>query len=323
MEIKLFCIIFQFNTISAIILKQLIILGDIMQLFDDFINNLKITKNLSLKTLVAYSSDLKQFSLYEKNILSPNIRAFIAHLTCNMQLKDSSVRRKIITLKNFYGFLVENEVLEVSPFQKLKFRFKQERRLPKTLSVGEVTKLLNCFNDNDATRTSFATKEYVRDAALIDLLISTGIRIGEAAAITLDDIIAAERTLLIHGKGRKQRLIYVSSPVTWARISILIKERKKAMGRYLFVNRYNNPISIHGIEDIYKKYAKKAQINAKSTPHYLRHTFATNLLANGADLRSVQEILGHASVATTQIYTEVTTNRKKQVLKKYNYRNKL
>lgn len=294
-----------------------------MQYFNDFINNLKITKNLSRKTLVAYSSDLKQFSHYEQNILSPDIRAFIAYLTSDLHLKDSSVRRKIITLKNFYGFLVEGEVLESTPFQKLKFRFKQEKRLPKTLSIKEVSKLLNCFNDSAIIRTSFAEKEFVRDAALIDLLVSTGIRIGEAAAITLDDIVTTEHTLLIHGKGRKQRLIYVSSPVTWARISALVKERKKEKGSYLFVNRYNNPLSIHGIEDIYKKYAKKAQINAKSTPHYLRHTFATNLLANGADLRSVQEILGHASVATTQIYTEVTTNRKKQVLKKYNYRNKL
>lgn len=294
-----------------------------MQYFNDFINNLKITKNLSRKTLVAYSSDLKQFSHYEQNILSPDIRAFIAYLTSDLHLKDSSVRRKIITLKNFYGFLVEGEVLESTPFQKLKFRFKQEKRLPKTLSIKEVSKLLNCFNDSAIIRTSFAEKEFMRDAALIDLLVSTGIRIGEAAAITLDDIVTTEHTLLIHGKGRKQRLIYVSSPVTWARISALVKERKKEKGSYLFVNRYNNPLSIHGIEDIYKKYAKKAQINAKSTPHYLRHTFATNLLANGADLRSVQEILGHASVATTQIYTEVTTNRKKQVLKKYNYRNKL
>ena len=294
-----------------------------MQEFTDFINNLKITKNLSPKTLAAYASDLKQFSQYEQNILSPDIRAFIAYLTSSLHLKDSSVRRKIITLKNFYGFLVDSEILDNSPFQKLKFRFKQERRLPKTLSVNDVSKLLNCFDNNDIVRTSFAAKEYMRDAALIDLLVSTGIRIGEAAAITLDDIVTTERTLLIHGKGRKQRLIYISSPITWARISALVKERKRVKGSYLFVNRYNNPISIHGIEDIYKKYARKAQINAKSTPHYLRHTFATNLLANGADLRSVQEILGHASVATTQIYTEVTTNRKKQVLKKYNYRNKL
>ena len=139
----------------------------------------------------------------------------------------------------------------------------------------------------------------------------------------MEDIISPEHTILIHGKGRKQRLIYISSPITWERLKALIKERKKTSNNYLFVNRYGNPLSIHGIEDIYKKYVKKAQINTKSTPHYLRHTFATNLLANGADLRSVQEILGHASVATTQIYTEVTTARKKQVLKKFNYRNKL
>lgn len=158
---------------------------------------------------------------------------------------------------------------------------------------------------------------------MLDLLICTGIRIGEAAALTIDDIILSERTLLIHGKGRKQRLIYISSSQTWDRIKTLIKERKNYKDKHLFVNRYEQPLSIHGIEDIYKKYIKKAQITTKSTPHYLRHTFATNLLANGADLRSVQEILGHASVATTQIYTEVTTARKKQVLRKFNYRNKI
>lgn len=155
------------------------------------------------------------------------------------------------------------------------------------------------------------------------MLISTGIRIGEAAIISIGDIIVNERTILIHGKGRKQRLIYISSPITWSRIYELIKIRKKQKGEFLFINKYGQPISIYGIENIYRKYVVKANINAKSTPHYLRHTFATNLLANGADLRSVQEILGHASVSTTQIYTEVTTNRKKQVLRKYNLRNKI
>lgn len=236
---------------------------------------------------------------------------------------NTSIRRKIITLKNFYDYLINREIITNSPFLRLKFRFKQEKKLPKTLSITEVSKVLNCFKIDSTQLSPFAQKMYNRDCALIDLLISTGIRIGEAAAITLDDIIFSEHTILIHGKGRKQRLIYISSPVTWNRLYILIKERKKAKGIHLFVNRYGQPITIHGIEDIYKKYVKMAQVNAKSTPHYLRHTFATNLLANGADLRSVQEILGHASVATTQIYTEVTTNRKKQVLKKFNYRNKL
>lgn len=294
-----------------------------MDYLSKFINYLKATKNLSTKTLASYSSDLKQFVTYEHEILKPDICSFISHLSSDLNLKDTSIRRKIITLKIFYDYLLNYDYLDTSPFNKLKFKFKQEKKLPKTLPVAEINKLLRCFDTETSTLTVFARKEYVRDAALIDLLISTGIRIGEAVAITLEDIISSERTVLIHGKGRKQRLIYISSSVTWGRIKTLIKERSTSNNNFLFVNRYGNPITIHGVEDIYKKYAKKAQINTKSTPHYLRHTFATNLLANGADLRSVQEILGHASVATTQIYTEVTTNRKKQVLKKYNYRNKL
>lgn len=294
-----------------------------MRYLSKYINYLRATKNLSQKTLSAYCGDLQQFFAYETDILNPDICAYVSYLNSELKLKDASIRRKIITLKCFYDYLVTYEIVESSPFSKIKFRFKQEHRLPKTLTVKDVSKLLNCFNIDPNLLTPFALKGYVRDAALIDLLISTGIRIGEAAAITLDDIITSERTLLIHGKGRKQRLIYISSPITWERVKSLIKECKKTNAHYLFVNRYGNPLSIRGIEDVYKKYAKKAQINVKSTPHYLRHTFATNLLANGADLRSVQELLGHSSVATTQIYTEITTNRKKQVLRKYNYRNKI
>ena len=294
-----------------------------MNYLTNFINYLQATKNLSDKTLKAYSSDLNQFFEYEQNILDPDICTFISYLSTKLKLKDTSIRRKIITLKNFYNYLIDIEIIKTSPFKKLKFRFKQEKKLPKTLTVSEISKILKGFEMEISNLSPFALKNYIRDAALIDLLISTGIRIGEAAAITLNDIISSEHTILIHGKGRKQRLIYISSSVTWNRIKALIKERTKSKNNYLFVNRYGHPITIHGIEDIYKKYIKKAQINANSTPHYLRHTFATNLLANGADLRSVQEILGHASVATTQIYTEVTTARKKQVLKKFNYRNKI
>ncbi len=294
-----------------------------MDYLSKFINYLQATKNLSVKTLKAYSSDLNQFFKYEQNIIHPDICGFISYMNSEIKLRDTSIRRKIITLKSFYNYLIDSEIIDIYPFEKLKIRFKQERKLPKTLSVTEISKILKCFEIEITTLSPFAQKAYKRNAALIDLLISTGIRIGEAASITLSDIMTSERTILIHGKGRKQRLIFISSNVTWDRLKTLIRERKNSACPYLFVNRYGRPLSIHGIENIYKKYVKKAQINTKSTPHYLRHTFATNLLANGADLRSVQEILGHASVATTQIYTEVTAARKKQVLKKFNYRNKI
>lgn len=289
-----------------------------------FIKFLKTTKNLSQNSLNAYQNDLNHFFRFEANELKPDICSYISHLQFDLNLKDTSIRRKIITLKNYYNFLAKSKIIELSPFENLEFHFKHERRLPKTLSITEVSKILNCFNNIDIdSLSSFTRHTYIRDCALIDLLISTGIRIGEAAALTLDDIIASEHTLLIHGKGRKQRMIYISSSITWNRIMTLVRERRKQKERHLFINRYGDPISIHGIEDIYAKYVKKANLQTKSTPHYLRHTFATNLLANGADLRSVQEILGHASVATTQIYTEVSATRKKQVLRKYNYRNKL
>ena len=288
-----------------------------------FLNHLQVTKNLTSKTLMAYKGDLTQFISLEKDLINPHICEYITYLSDELKLKDTSIRRKIVTIKNFYEYLEYQEFIDSSPFSKLKFKFRQERRLPKTLSIKEISLLLNCFDIETNNLTDFKRLLFIRDSALLDLLISTGIRIGEAASITLDDIIHSERTILIHGKGRKQRLIYISSPVTWERLNLLIKHRKKANGHYLFTNSKGQPLSIYGIESIYKKYAEKAKINTKSTPHYLRHTFATNLLANGADLRSVQEILGHSSVSTTQIYTEVTTNRKKQVLKKYNLRNKL
>lgn len=288
-----------------------------------FMNYLQATKNLSAKSLNAYRYDLYQFQAYETNECSPNICAYISYLKLDLKLKDTSIRRKIITLKNYYNFLVNRKIIAHSPFFNLKFKFRQEKCLPKTLCKDDISKILNCLNVNTSLLSDFERKAYIRDAALLDLLISTGIRIGEAASLTVDDIVKSERTILIHGKGRKERLIYISCTTTWHRLVELLKERKKCADKHLFVNRYGNPISIQGIENIFAKYVKKANLKVKSTPHYLRHTFATNLLANGADLRSVQELLGHASVSTTQIYTEVSISRKKQVLKKYNYRNYL
>ena len=160
---------------------------------------------------------------------------------------------------------------------------------------------------------------------MIDILISTGIRVAEASAISINDIAMTERVILIHGKGRKQRLIYISCQETWDNLKDWIKLRKSMNlpTDKLFLNRSGKQLSIHGIEYIFNSARDFCGINSNATPHYLRHTFATNLLANGADLRSVQEILGHSSVSTTEIYTEVTVERKKQVLKKYNYRNKI
>lgn len=301
---------------------------DLNLIITEFLALSQSTKNLSSKTITAYESDLRDFcNFINGDKLGENqILAYFSELSQVRKLKDTTINRKIIVLKMFFEYLYLKEYIQNNFFKSYTFKFKQEKRLPKTLAVKETAKLLTSVTNQRLTANSdYAIWKSIRNLALIDVLISTGIRIAEAAAITTNDIITSEHVILIHGKGRKQRLIYISCPQTWSNLSHWLKIRKtrNVNTENVFVNRYGNSISIHGIEYIYNTIKKDAGINLNSTPHYLRHTFATNLLSNGADLRSVQEILGHSSVATTEIYTEVTTKRKKQVLNKYNYRNKL
>ena len=296
-------------------------------MIDHFIDKIVNTRNLSPLTVKAYQSDLMDFINFDtKNIDKKDVISYINHLRTNRHLKDTSIKRKLVTINQFYQYLIEDELISNNPLLKIKFNFKKEKRLPKTLSVREVSRILRSINDKlESSVKPFSLYINCRDAAVLDLLITTGMRINELSFLKLEDIIYHEHTILIHGKGRKQRLIYISSQVTWDRLKTWLKIRQDTQynDSFVFLNRYHQRLSIYAIEDIYTKYRDLANVNSKSTPHYLRHTFATNLLANGADIRSVQEILGHSSITTTQIYTEVTNKRKKRILSKYNYRNKL
>ena len=295
-----------------------------LNLREDFLMIAKSTKNLSDKTITAYRSDISDFErfLQDSPIGESSVLTYVQHLATERNLKDSTICRKLISLKVYFEYLYENNHIPTNYFKSHSFRFKKERRLPKTLSTKEIEKLLRYADKSVTTNTSWKT---IRDFALIDILISTGIRIAEASNISINDIIYSERTILIHGKGRKQRLIYISCPQTWNNLTSWLKARRARNPQTdkVFINRYGNQLGIHGIEYVYNQMKTHCGINAASTPHYLRHTFATNLLTNGADLRSVQEILGHASVSTTEIYTEVSAKRKIQVMNKYNYRNKI
>lgn len=297
-------------------------------IFSEFLNVIQSTKNLSPKTIIAYQSDLRAFgSFLNHNKLSDDILLqYIKELSQTKKLKDSTINRKLIVLKLFFDYAYTKGYLEKNYFKEHSFKFKKERRLPKTLAIKETSKLLSCATNMCLnTKSKFEKWKCIRNLALIDILISTGIRIAEAAEISLNDIITSERTILIHGKGRKQRLIYISCPKTWSNLMqwLKVRDTREVYSDKIFVNRSGEQLSVHGVEYIYNSIKIQSGINVSSTPHYLRHTFATNLLANGADLRSVQEILGHSNVSTTEIYTEVTTKRKKQILNRYNYRNKL
>lgn len=295
---------------------------------DEFLSTIITYKNLSKKSVVAYNSDLLDyFSYYKKHnkFFSNNvIKDYFISLQFERKLKDSTISRKLVTIKMYYNYLNEHRKIK-NPFDKFNMKFKKEKALPKTITINEVKKILNTLYESIDQSTQFTSFQSFRDLALIDLLITSGIRIGEANLITLDDIDFTNNIILIHGKGRKQRLIYISSIETITNLKkyIEIRKERNCDSNYLFINKNGNQISINSIDNIYRKYKKKAKINKYSTPHSLRHTFATNLLANGADIRSVQEILGHSNVSITERYTEVTTNRKVEVLSKYNYRNSL
>ena len=299
---------------------------DNLLIIKEFLNVIQSTKNLSDKTIIAYRSDLSDFSDFVNGKVydDTTILRYVNHLIHERKLKDSTIKRKLIVLKMFFEYLYDQRYIEQNYYQSHTFKFKKEKRLPKTLSIKEVSKLLVSLRDqNSKAKSPYAVWKSIRNLALIDILISTGIRIAEASEISLSDIIMADHVILIHGKGRKQRLIYISCQQTWANLTKWLKLRssKENNTDKVFVNRYGNQLGIHGIEYIYKTVTAAAGLQTHSTPHYLRHTFATNLLANGADLRFVQELLGHASVSTTEIYTEVTAKRKKQVMDKLNYRN--
>lgn len=294
---------------------------------EECLSVMKSTKNISEYSKLAYSSDIKDFIKFCDGVINNNILVeYVSYLSQERHLCDTTISRKLITLKMFFEYLHNKNLIEENYYQNCHFKFRKERRLPKTLTKSEIAKLLEtATTERSSAKSAREVFRTSRNLALIDILISTGIRIGEASAISIEDIIDSEKTLLIHGKGRKQRLMYISCPETWDNLNKWLDIRKKIniSTNKLFINCSGNQLGIHGIEYIYKKIKINAGINPSSTPHYLRHTFATNLLSNGADLRSVQELLGHSSVAITEIYTEITTQRRKEVLDKYNLRNTL
>jgi len=296
-----------------------------------YINALKTERNLTVKSTKAYYSDLSSFLhwLLDNKIDEidiPIINSYIYWLQNTRKMKDTSIKRKYVTLKSFSKYLVYKKLILNSPFENMRISFKTSKGLPKTLSAQDILKLLKApVEELINLKTEFRRTICTRNLAIIELLYCVGIRIGELVKIELKDINIEEQTLLIHGKGRKDRLLYISSidVIETLKTWIIARDTLKPNCEILFINKYGDGLSIYSIEDIYEKYRQLAGIGTKSTPHHLRHTFATQLLNNGADIRAVQEILGHSSITTTQIYTEVSTERKKQVLLKFNARNLL
>lgn len=287
-------------------------------LIQEFIDYLGHEKGLATNTLESYSRDLKQYYGFlsedaDESLESASQATIVAYL---MYLRKqgkatATIARRLAALKAFYQFLVKENYVSKDPTNELSSP-KLERKLPKVLTVAEVERLLN--------QPDQKTLNGKRDKAMLEVLYATGIRASELVNLNVDDVDLQEGFVRCMGKGSKERVVPLGEMAKKA-LSLYISEvRPKLLtdlnDKALFLNHHGKRLTRQGFWKIVKKYAQAAQIKKEITPHTLRHSFATHLLENGADIRAVQEMLGHSDISTTQIYTHVTKERLKDVYAK-------
>jgi integrase/recombinase XerC len=301
-------------------------------LVKQFLDYLKLERHFSDYTVKSYGADLIQFgqflsgeigstaqsqsfpadmSLDDRQLKTEplTIREFLAYLYGQNYTK-STTARKLATLRSFYKFLIRRGMLSVNPLSTIRTP-KQEKRLPKTLDLEQVQKLLDAPGDADLLSS--------RDKAMLEILYSSGIRVSELVELEMQDLDLQEGVLRVKGKGRKDRLTPIGSQAIKAiqRYFDLRQQDSRCQQSThqtrVFLNKHGEPLSTRSVRRKLDKYLVSAGLDPGISPHTLRHSFATHLLNNGADLRSVQELLGHQSLSTTQIYTHLTTSRMKEV----------
>jgi len=309
---------------------------------DMFLRTASVERNLSECTLKAYKGDLRLLSRTfgereVEDVTTDNVRELIEVMERCNSYRDTTIKRKIATMKVFFAFLEEEGMIRDSPTRKIRKRYRTAKRLPKVMSTRELKKLLRAAqrsvedakNGQDGVLVNELAGERLfracRDQVILEMLFSSGMRVGELVKLDVDHVNTQERTILILGKGRRERITYISSDEVLAVIDEYLASRKRVGGDTpaLLLNKDGERLSIFSVENVFRKYCKQARIKRHYTPHCLRHTMATMLLNNGADIRAVQEILGHASIVTTQIYTEVSPKQKKRTLQRFNQRNRI
>jgi len=280
---------------------------------DQFLTYLKAEKNASDHTVKNYAVDLRDFCAFAGEIAPETIeythvRNFLAHLK-EREFSQSSISRKLACLRSFFKYMAREQLLTTNPASNIATP-KREKKLPEFLSQDEMNKLLSAASD--------ATKAGRRDRAIIETLYSTGMRVSELMCLNISDLDFVGGTLKVQGKGKKERMVPIGGTAVRAVEAYLgdRTENEKQPSSPLFLNKNGTRLTDRSVRRILIKYAKRAGITKDISPHTIRHTFATHLLDRGADLRSVQDLLGHENLSTTQIYTHVTTKRLKDAYEK-------
>ena len=286
----------------------------------DYLNYILLEKRLSNNTYESYAFDLECFSNYFKNkdiksIKETDIVNYLEYLKTTKKLNSRSIERHLTTLRGLFKYLVKMEVLQYDITKNID-NLKIGKHLPQTLSLEEVELLMDIKLDNPF---NYRTK------AMLEVMYGSGLRVSELVNLTLNDIDLYNDTILIHGKGSKERIVPLGDYaktylVKYLDIRNSLIKRKNGNPDKLFLNNHGKPITRNGFNFLLNNLLKEKGIDKKVTPHTLRHSFATHMLDNGADLRTIQELLGHSDIVTTRIYTHVSKKKIQDNYDKYETR---
>lgn len=297
------------------------------QMIDDYLMYCEEQKKLSRKSTKAYAIDLEQFrqQISTENIpAKTDISTYIAYL--HKIYKPRTVKRKIASIRTFFNYLEFEEIISENPMKKIKTKFQEPQVLPKTISLTVIESILIAVHQEmKQAQTAFGFSSALRNTAMIELLFATGLRVSELCSLNTEHIDLCNGNIRIMGKGRRERILQVGNPEVISVLRWYAKEnseRISGMGSF-FVNRFSSRISEQSVRFLIKRLCAKAKIDQKITPHMFRHSFATLLLEEDVDIRYIQRMLGHSSILTTQIYTQVTMEKQRQILTAKHPRNKI
>ena len=294
----------------------------------DYLNYCEYQKKLSDKTTKAYRIDLYQFATHAGEDDTPLAKACISDylMKLHSKYKPKSVKRKIAALRAFLNYLEFEEKIEENPVKKLHLGFREPVVLPKSLSLNTIKKLLYAAHKSlDTIVSEYKYKTIIRDIAILELLFATGIRVSELCSITASQINLREGYLKVQGKGAKERVIFIANQEV---LSALRQYKKMFINQidstgWFFINKLGQKMAEQSVRNMLLRYANRAKIQEHITPHMIRHSFATLLLEEDVDIRYIQNILGHSSITTTQIYTHVSLNKQRKIMMKKHPRNKV
>lgn len=304
-------------------------MNNLQNIINTYLDFCQFQKRLDNKTLKAYRIDLKQYTEFVSNdfdraIVISTLENFIT--TLHTKFKPKTVKRKIASIKAFFHYLEYKELITFNPFGKLQIKFREPFILPKTIPIHTIeTFLSTIYRQLDLCKTAFERKCVIRDIAVIELLFATGMRISELCSLKPENIDLISGNIDIYGKGAKERKIQIGNPDV---INALVSYQSEfseyiTYSGYFFTNRLKHRLSEQSVREMINKYAAIAGIDLHITPHMFRHSFATYLLEEDVDIRYIQQMLGHSSIQTTEIYTHVSMKKQKDILVNKHPRNGL